>query len=115
MILIVIELLAVVSSFFILLQFFLYATNRTSAVERKAYSMPLGILLFSLSIAGFASRNLFLVLLSVILVALSLWLGPTTWRGKQDAEPVPLPVVDESETLGESKGGGELDTTSINE
>lgn len=88
----VIKFLAAATLFFVLLQFFLYATNRATAEERKSYCMPFGIILFAVSIAGFASRNIFFAFFSVVLVALSLWLGPTTWRGKKETDPPLLPV-----------------------
>lgn len=92
MIVTVIKFLAAITTFFMLLQFFLYATNRASAADRKAYCMPLGILLFILAIAGFASRDPFLVFLSVGMVALSLWLGPTSWLGKQKSNDLLLGI-----------------------
>lgn len=88
MIAIAIKILAVFTVFVVILQFFIYATTRGNVLDRKRISLPLGVTFFLLAVAGFATRNVYLAFLSVILVALSLWLGPTTWRGKgRDAEP----------------------------
>ncbi|HBA87057.1 MAG TPA: hypothetical protein DCZ75_03450 [Geobacter sp.] len=80
-----IKILAVGTALVVVLQYFRYATTRGTPDERRRSSLPLGITLFILAVAGFASRDRYLAFLSVVLVALSLWLGPTTWRGK-DAE-----------------------------
>lgn len=85
-----IKILGVLTLFVIVMQYFRYATSRTTPTERRRSSLPLGITLFILAVAGFASRDPYLAFLSVVLVALSLWLGPTTWRGK-DLERKPEP------------------------
>lgn len=82
MIITAIKILATITVFVAIFQYFLYATSRKTPMARKRCCMPLGIALFLLAVAGFASRNVYLTFLSVVLVAFSLWLGPTTWRGK---------------------------------
>lgn len=82
MLIIAIKILAVFSILVVIVQYFLYATTRGTPLQRRKASLPLGIALFFLAVAGFATRDKYLTFLSVILVALSLWLGPTTWRGK---------------------------------
>lgn len=90
MLIVAIKMLAVFSLFIVIIQYFIYATSRRNPAERKRASLPMGIILFVLAIAGFASRDKYLAFLSVILVGLSLWLGPTTWRGKEpDHRPEP--------------------------
>lgn len=90
MLVVAIKILAVLSLFIVIVQYFIYATSRKTPLQRKRASLPMGIILFVLAVAGFASRDKYLAFLSVILVGLSLWLGPTTWRGKDvDQKPEP--------------------------
>lgn len=83
-----VKVLAAFTVFVAVLQYFLYATSREDPQKRRRSSLPLGIALFILAVAGFASRDPYLAFLSVALVAMSLWLGPTTWRGKDPGSGV---------------------------
>jgi len=90
MLIVAIKVLAVLSVFIVIIQYFVYATSRKTPMARKRASLPMGIILFVLAVAGFASRDKYLAFLSVVFVGLSLWLGPTTWRGKDtDHKPEP--------------------------
>lgn len=81
----ILKLLFAFTMFFLFFQFFLFATTRDTYERRREYCLPLGITLFIVAMAGFASHDVIFVSLSIILVCFSLWLGPTTWRGKSPA------------------------------
>ena len=88
MLTVIIKSFLVLTVLIMVIQYFLYATTRATPMQRKSSSLPLGIVLFVLAVAGLATRDPYLAFLSLAFVALSLWLGPTTWRGKdQDEKP----------------------------